>query len=575
MDKNKNLFEGIKFGQKEMQAVRDASSDFRVGIEYEFNVNEEDSMVDFNPDPDASFATNFEMLEKVLEHGSRSAESVYDDFIDDDNTLDGLDIMAGDPRNSSRFNGLLVLAHELSNRIKNTQAKDTETKDLFGGEGLAEGYAKLLTDVATSVKDFVIEDTDYMTLGMSTFIEICYLYDILMHGDAFGGNDDLIRELYEFLKYLRIGGDDLSFSETDNPSDEVMRFVSFVNKSQLQKIPDPEEFSYTFDGFNSSTIEIQEIIDYEEEHGPLDFLDSAFAVYIQTLEVERDFNEKVTLGELSEAGVDTDMIREITTDHYDMVEIITHPLPVNAALENIKEMFEFIRERGETFDYAGMHISISTTQHDLDDFDLMKFVTLMDLPHVLNYFPAREYVQSLQDIVEDKISQYMSGNMTYDIDYGSSMTDVAMDALNYAREAIDDHKEQSIKFGDYEIMDGRIELRFFGGEDYHNRQDEIFTHLLRALYLLTFAYTDEHDKTYKKKMVRMISNVFKERVGMTYSYVFKALKEIHELDPNLYLDDMLKKTDDISDSDVRESVKTVLRRYFKNEGTIKRIRRFL
>jgi hypothetical protein len=102
---------------------------------------------------------------------------------------------------------------------------------------------------------------------------------------------------------------------------------------------------------------------------------------------------------------------------------------------------------------------------------------------------------------------------------------------NTINKVIDTNKYQSIKFGDYKILDGRIELRFFGGENYHTMETEIKHHILRALYLLSFAYTDEYNNDYYKKIAKMVNRIVKARYGVSISTLVSAVDKINKMFP--------------------------------------------
>ena len=70
-------------------------------------------------------------------------------------------------------------------------------------------------------------------------------------------------------------------------------------------------------------------------------------------------------------------------------------------------------------------------------------------------------------------------------------------------------KYQTINIGDYIMHDGRIELRFFGGQDYHTMYDDIKLQLLRSLFLMELAYTDLYHKEYYSALGKVILDAIK------------------------------------------------------------------
>lgn len=66
---------------------------------------------------------------------------------------------------------------------------------------------------------------------------------------------------------------------------------------------------------------------------------------------------------------------------------------------------------------------------------------------------------------------------------------------------IEDDKHQAINKKWYDFLDGRIELRYFGGDEqseYEDRFDEIQDETLRACYMLQIAHSDDFEKEYRK-----------------------------------------------------------------------------
>ena len=210
-----------------------------------------------------------------------------------------------------------------------------------------------------------------------------------------------------------------------------------------------------------------------------------------------------------------------------MKEVITEKMTVTDALEHIQDMFRFISKHGTVADYAGMHISISTDKYDLYHFKLAKFVTIMDIDHLRDYFPDRGHVGNLTQNVSDIIKKNIFDVMLRHVLKNERTLMPVIKDLDYAiSTGVNREKYQTINFGDYHISKGRIELRFFGGENYHERYEEIVTHLLRALYLLNFAYTDEHNKEYYKKLTKMANKTLMKYTGFSFSYIYSSMIKI-------------------------------------------------
>lgn len=207
--------------------------------------------------------------------------------------------------------------------------------------------------------------------------------------------------------------------------------------------------------------------------------------------------------------VRNNLLRPPEKEHDSQVEVVTKTVNPKVGLQMIKEMFSFIDEHAHTTDSSGLHISVSIG----DQVDLMKFLVLMEMGYIVdNIFPERMHVAN----VDQKFSGYIERIFTNfvlmgDIDYTFSNKKI-LDVLvsRITKSALFMDKSQSIKLGDYEIHNGRIELRFFGGEDYEDRYDEIENHLYRALYILLVSTSNLYQKEYLKGLYTKVFNTIQE-----------------------------------------------------------------
>ena len=574
---DKKLLEGIKFGAKEMQAVKANSDAFRVGIEYEFTPLEKGQGL-------LKDKLEGKDLEEILhvffnENMFTEFSNLYDEFIIEGN-LESLRFMEQTYENCDVWMGLIRTVCALAISIKYHENEyDGKTQDMLSDEK-ADAYIKLFSDIAEKY-DFQFVDTDFNYIDKKTFFELCYLFDVHEGAETFKGDEGLIEEFWQALRHFSEAGDELTYVHDENRRSKILNLVQFFKNSNLDKIAKTTEHPYGYEGFDgfssdSDSLHYYQVIDYENKYSKLSFFTSECISYIieNSGDLVIENPTRHIEGVLSEYGIKSGVIQDIVTEHDDMVEVITTELTVMEALDNIERMFEFLMDNAKVYEYAGMHISISTVKHDHDAFDMIKFVTLLDLPHILKYFPERGYVNNLYDIVKNILKNKLSVIFIDCIEYGATMSDIVNEGIEYAKLKINKEKHQSINFSDYRVLNGRIELRFFGGEDYHQRKDDIVTQMLRALYLLTFAYTDEHNDTYKRKLAKMVNEVFKENLGMSFSHVYKGLYELNKCDPNLGLTKILYETDKIDNAETKRKVEKVIRQYFKNESTLRAVRQF-
>lgn len=195
-----------------------------------------------------------------------------------------------------------------------------------------------------------------------------------------------------------------------------------------------------------------------------------------------------------------DLMREvngIVPEHDSMTEIITKKMDLMSALNHIKGMFKFIVDNDiEVPSMAGMHISISTNKYNLEDFNIVKFLILMNSTYLTSSFPERKHVLDIDPIINSVLRDHEIPSDNVKL---KDLQKIESTIIEYT-----DKKYQTINVGQYEISEGRIELRFFGGENYHHRYDEIKVHLLRALLLMEIGYTDLYQKEYYKLLYKRL-----------------------------------------------------------------------
>lgn len=190
-------------------------------------------------------------------------------------------------------------------------------------------------------------------------------------------------------------------------------------------------------------------------------------------------------------------ISEITPEHDEMTEIITDKMSVSNAIDHLDKMFSLIEnEEIEVPEMAGLHISISTNKYDLNDINMAKFLVLMNAKYLNNIFPERSHTNSIFYELINKLN--LNKNIKFNKQFISSLENKIESTLQ--------DKLQSIKISDYTLieMKGRIELRFFGGENYHKQASLIKREILRSLHLLEIAYTDLYQKEYYKELYDLL-----------------------------------------------------------------------
>ena len=127
---------------------------------------------------------------------------------------------------------------------------------------------------------------------------------------------------------------------------------------------------------------------------------------------------------------------------------------------------------------------------------MAKFLVLMNAEYLHGLFPEREHVKSISDIITKQTS----------IDTTKPFTKEVIGDIEQQINSVLENKYQTIKVSDYTNVDmsGRIELRFFGGENYHKQADLIKRELFRAIFILEIAYTNLHERQYYRELYDLV-----------------------------------------------------------------------
>lgn len=233
------------------------------------------------------------------------------------------------------------------------------------------------------------------------------------------------------------------------------------------------------------------------------------------------------------SGNNIQYIDEVKPEHDGMTEIITKVMPITTGLKHIEDFFEKAIAHGITFpNTAGLHISISHKQYDRKDINLTKFLVLLSGDYLHSLFPERVYVKNISDRIRELL---INSNITS----VSEMEALIVTELTDGDSSSSRVKHITAKILDYMDMNGRIELRFFGGQDYHTQFNEIRWQVLRALFILAIAY--EHDM-YRKEYLKTLYS-YTQRKALPSDY------DLSRISPSAALE-LLRQYDDTRLTDI-------------------------
>lgn len=226
-------------------------------------------------------------------------------------------------------------------------------------------------------------------------------------------------------------------------------------------------------------------------------------------EIRPTIDQRVELEKDLEARGLMKSVDKILPEHDEMTEVITKKLSLKEGINHIKGMFKFLTETNvEVPEMAGMHISVSTNKYSLDDFNAVKFFLLLDSDYIHSIFPARTHVVNVAHKIKNSIEMIVRTMPEYDEDsFKTNITSTKIKDLEKRIENKLQQKYQTANIREYNLRDGRIELRFFGGEDYHQLFDDIKQQLLRSLFIMELGYTDLYKKEYYKEIYNVIKYI--------------------------------------------------------------------
>ena len=337
-----------------------------------------------------------------------------------------------------------------------------------------------------------------------------------------------ILRVYEdeaFIENLRIALDgitgnklyheNMDFSPLyDSARQKVIEIAFYMNgEDTLQNLLESinltmEEITDVFDALMEQRRVIDDLID-DAENQESDFIGDL-----------EDFFKNSVLPQLSRQAQKFSYRTEIEYD--EQIEIILdNPVYGGDIMIAFNTMYEIIQKlEGYGFEArnnSGLHMSISYKGGTSSDFNMYKFIILSHVYDLVqsNNNMVRRFVNDVYSVVKDNLSEFVSDVADNAIsDDQMALGLIVTDYIEYhldlnKRMPSVDAKYHGINFNGYNIYDGRVELRFFGGEDYGEKYQEYLDIILRMMYILKVSSENTHDKEYMKTLVRTTNKILK------------------------------------------------------------------
>lgn len=231
------------------------------------------------------------------------------------------------------------------------------------------------------------------------------------------------------------------------------------------------------------------------------------------------------------------------------IEIITNPMSVENALKHLKLTFMVIRNHGwVTNEDTGLHVSVSYGGVN-ERLNQNKFVLLLNNEHVSKLFDERHQVENVLFDVKYRLyselySKIVSGSPTkqYLIEHLAKPIPFMKPMVDGIRKGEimlihQKNKMQNINVRDYHEMNGRIELRHFGGKDdveYQNMYSTIEDEVIRAAYMLFVSHSELYEKEYQKAIYQLFEEFL--RISHEFATKLKLGQDVHDSPIFEYMD---------------------------------------
>ena len=379
------------------------------------------------------------------------------------------------------------------------------------------------------------------------------------------GDDDEDEDEEEYLCYSNNDNDENLSYEYDQPTSDISSAVGFFNDNDFTAVglDYPDDIQRLRDGLNDEYEKAWEENDaaddddYIENYSEEDFMkqyypmmSDVFKAYFQT-QMPWPYGSEPTLGtgdketdpawkEFSEElknVVNKDV--KISTkygsmnrgDYYILepdgsiipdgnddagVEIISPPMPMTQAHQNLQDLMKFLKSKGAyTNEKTGLHMGISMpgvamtrgtlTKKNNKLLDYVKLVLFTGDTYMLEKFDRRfnEYAKSAFDRLQYNIVNPQFGEDNFSI--GKVMNQLSQGLDQEAASLIQEYTGFD-KYTSLHIKEGYIEFRIAGG-DYLNRFEDAELAMLRFARAFTIAADPNAErKEYLKKLYKLASS---------------------------------------------------------------------
>ena len=190
------------------------------------------------------------------------------------------------------------------------------------------------------------------------------------------------------------------------------------------------------------------------------------------------------------------------------VELITKPVDIKSIEKILDLMSDYIKKVGRTTKSTGLHVNISKGKNK---FNPVKAITMLDPEffqgltgnsHVHPKYKPRFMVDSIVTILSDNLDKFALSYLKIGANGLIMMYEDILQSFLTKNYAIN----LSTLLRNPDIKSQRIEFRFFGGEDYEYRTNEIYNDILNTMYVIAISTDNQVGaKQYIQNIIRFLN----------------------------------------------------------------------
>lgn len=504
------LNEAARFGNAQMQQIKKLGRQFFVGVEYEFNYQNTapPTVEDVRDNPEFDYIIDdFENAEE---------EYFMDEYCSDSDINDIIELLTRlkEAYNSFQevFSATDASIPELppAGQLEFSQDVLPFDVDEDGLVDLSDSTEELFAsfgELSEELSRFQNVNLSRQERELRSGIVDAWFGDLLV---PFRSEDDP-GVMDVFSHYYRLGKELGWISATGVEDADDLSKVRDIFSKMRARLPELEKYSVARD----------EADEYNMRDAATAYVrDTAMfkAAVDDRIQSSIDHDDDYALGNPVDTAEsfwgDDSRIYAIEHEHDRMVEIISEPLPLAEQFEFMGEMFDHIKEHGYTSSNSGMHVNIShrLMAKNPKGFNMLKMVVLLDpdfmqmrtskmrnaamkKSRLFKWEIRNSMVSALMNLVDKErlkalASHYATGRSFDDLeDMLENMVITAdkfrgINFTSYVSPSMNSRPDQR-----------RIEFRFFGGEGYEDRFDDI----QHDIYFICYSILAAYDKDYLRK----------------------------------------------------------------------------